>query len=58
MQHAVVDDVRGVVLDVEVTTGQQRGAGRAGAYRRGRGRHRPANPHTATADAGCAYGKI
>jgi len=57
-QHAVVDDVRGVILDVEVTTGQTN-EGRviieridAAATTTGR------KPVTVTADAGYAYGKV
>jgi transposase len=57
-QHAVVDDVRGVVLDVEVTTGEvnegQVVLERIDAAAAMTGRR----IHTATADAGYAYGKV
>ncbi|MGR3436204.1 MAG: IS1182 family transposase [Shimia sp.] len=57
-QHAVVDDARGVVLDVAVTTGEANegdhllgGLDRAAALT-------GAAMHTVTADAGYAYAKI
>jgi transposase len=57
-QHAVVDDVRGVVLDVEVTTGEvnegQVVLERIDAAAAITGRA----IRTATADAGYAYGKV
>ena len=57
-QHAVVDDVRGVILDVEVTTGQMNEGQviieRIDAAATTTGRQ----PATVTADAGYAYGKV
>ena len=57
-QHAVVDDVRGVILDVELTTGQTNEGQviieRIDAAAATTGR----KPATVTADAGYAYGKV
>ena len=57
-QHAVVDDVRGVILDVEVTTGQTNEGQviieRIDAAATTTG----CKPVTVTADAGYAYGKV
>ena len=57
-QHAVVDDLRGVVLDVEVTTGETHEGQviieRIDATATTTGR----SPVTVTADAGYAYGKV
>jgi transposase len=57
-QHAVVDDVRGVILDVEVTTGETNEGQviieRIDAAATTTGR----KPVTVTADAGYAYGKV
>ena len=57
-QHAVVDDLRGVVLDVEVTTGETNEGQviieRIDATATTTGR----SPVTVTADAGYAYGKV
>ena len=57
-QHTAVDDVRGVVLDVEVTTGEANEGdtieGQVDEVRRISGR----KINTVTADAGYAYGKV
>lgn len=57
-QHTAVDDLRGVVLDVEVTTGEANEGdtieGQVDEVRRTSGRE----IKTVTADAGYAYGKV
>jgi transposase len=57
-QHAVVDDVRGVVLEVEVTTGEVN-EGQVALERIDAAATTTGKPiTTATADAGYAYGKV
>ena len=56
-QHAVVDDLRGVVVDVEVTTGETN-EGQVVIERIDAAPRPPARDKFVTADAGYAYGKV